>query len=146
MGIITHKKALNLGFSGPMLRGSGVPWDLRLVEKYEIYALTPFIVPYGQQGDCYDRYLIRMEEMRQSILIILDCLNLIPYGDTKVEDSKIITPSRPKIKRDMESLIHHFKLYTEGFSIPKDDTYVSIEAPKGEFGVFLRSDSTNLPF
>jgi NADH dehydrogenase (ubiquinone) Fe-S protein 2 len=146
VGILTKKKALNLGFSGPMLRGSGLPWDLRLIEKYEIYGLTSFIVPYGHQGDCYDRYLIRMEEMRQSIIIIAECLNLIPKGNVKVEDSKIITPSRSKIKKDMESLIHHFKLYTEGFSIPKDDSYISIEAPKGEFGVFLWSDNTNLPF
>jgi len=126
-----------MGFSGPMLRGSGIPWDLRLIEDYEAYSITPIYIPYGENGDCYDRYLLRVEEMRQSIIAIETCLNYIPMGDTKSNDNKIISPSRAKMKNDMESLIHHFKLYTEGFSIPTDDTYISIEAPKGEFGVFL---------
>lgn len=146
IGIVSAKKSINLGFSGPMLRGSGIPWDLRLIEKYEMYSIFPFNIPYGHQGDCYDRYLIWMEEMRQSIVIIQDCLNIVPKGAIKIDDFKIINPSRPRMKKDMEALIHHFKLYTEGFSIPNDDAYVSLEAPKGEFGVFLRSDSTNLPY
>lgn len=146
VGVITHKSALNLGFSGPMLRSCGFPWDLRLIEKYEIYSFLPITIPYGNQGDCYDWYLIRIEEMWQSVSAIFTCLNFTPKGDVKIDDSKVISPSRSKMKKDMESLIHHFKLYTEGFSIPSDDTYVSIEAPKGEFGVFLRSDDTNLPY
>lgn len=145
VGIVSKKNAFDLGFSGPMLRGSGVPWDLRLVEKYEIYSLLPFHIPYGHHGDCYDWYLVRMEEMRQSILLIQECLNNIPIGDTKIDDFKIISSSRARMKKDMESLIHHFKLYTEGFSVPEDEIYISIEAPKGEFGVFLKSDGANLP-
>lgn len=145
VGIVNKFNALNLGFSGPMLRGSGIPWDLRLIEKYEVYSTVPFTVPYGHHGDCYDRYLIRMEEMRQSIILIEEILNYIPVGDIKIDDFKIISPSWAKMKKDMESLIHHFKLYTEGFSVPEDETYVSIEAPKGEFGVFLKSDNSNLP-
>ena len=146
IGVVTHKNAVNMGFSGPMLRGSGVPWDLRLIEKYEIYSFLMVQIPYGTRGDCYDRYLIWMEEMWQSIVAIEGCLNLLPSGDTRANDHKIIISSRAKMKKDMESLIHHFKLYTEGFSVPKDDTYVWIEAPKGELGVFLRSDNTNLPY
>lgn len=145
IGIVSKKNAFDLGFSGPMLRGSGLPWDLRLIEKYEIYSNLCFTVPYGNQGDCYDRYLIRIEEMRQSIVIIEETLNHMPVGDIKIDDFKIISSSRAKMKKDMESLIHHFKLYTEGFSIPNDETYISIEAPKGEFGVFLKSDGNNLP-
>ena len=146
VGIVTHKKALNMGFSGPMLRGSGLAWDLRFIEPYEIYSNLSFQVPYGQNGDCYDRFLIWIEEMRQSCFIIQQCLIKIPTGDTKIDDYKIIAPSRANMKKDMESLIHHFKLYTEGFSIPKDEIYSSVEAPKGEFGVFLWSDNTNLPY
>jgi len=146
VGVVSHKKALSMGFSGPMLRGSGIPWDLRVIENYEIYTIVPFNIPFGQNGDCYDWYLIWMEEMRQSLLAIEVCLNYIPLGDIKTEDAKIISPSWAKMKKDMESLIHHFKLYTEGFAVPADDNYISIEAPKGEFGVFLRSDNTNLPY
>lgn len=146
IGIVNAKKALNLGFSGPMLRGSGLPWDIRSIEPYEVYSDVFFNIPYGLNGDCYDRFLIWIEEMRQSILIIEDCIKYIPIGDVWIDDFKIIAPSRAKMKKDMEALIHHFKLYTEGFSIPKDEIYVSIEAPKGEFGVFLRSDNTNLPY
>jgi NADH:ubiquinone oxidoreductase subunit D len=145
VGVVTQKGALGLGFSGPMLRGSGVPFDLRVIEKYEIYSFLPFSVPYGQKGDCYDRYLLRMEEMWQSILAVDGCLNFLPTGDIRSNDSKFIAPSRTRMKKDMESLIHHFKLYTEGFSIPSDYVYTSIEAPKGEFGVFLRANQTNLP-
>lgn len=146
VGIVTAKKALTYGFSGPMLRGSGLPWDLRVLEPYEIYSEVSFNIPFGLMGDCYDWFLIWIEEMRQSISIIDECLKFIPNGDVWVDDYKIIAPSRSKMKKDMESLIHHFKLYTEGFSIPKDEVYTSIEAPKGEFGVFLRSDNTNLPY
>jgi len=146
IGVVDQHQALSMGFSGPMLRGSGIPWDLRLIEDYEAYSITPIYIPYGENGDCYDRYLLRVEEMRQSIIAIETCLNYIPMGDTKSNDNKIISPSRAKMKNDMESLIHHFKLYTEGFSIPTDDTYISIEAPKGEFGVFLWSDNSNLPY
>lgn len=146
VGIVTSKKALNFGFSGPMIRGSGLPWDIWVFEPYEVYSDLSFMIPFGLNGDCYDWFLIRVEEMRQSIIIVDECLKYIPFGDTWLDDSKIIAPSRSKMKKDMESLIHHFKLYTEGFSIPKDETFVSIEAPKGEFGVFLRSDGTNLPY
>ena len=146
IGVVDYKRALNMGFSGPMLWGSGVPWDLWLVEPYEVYSEITFIVPFGQNGDCYDRYLIRVEEMRQSLFIINEILNKIPYGDVRLNDNKVIPPSRFKMKTDMESLIHHFKLYTEGFTVPKDEVYTAIEAPKGEFGVFLRSDNSNLPY
>jgi NADH dehydrogenase (ubiquinone) Fe-S protein 2 len=144
IGVVPYNKALGMGFSGPMLRGSGVPWDLWLIEKYEVYALTPFQVPYGHFGDCYDWYLIWIEEMWQSILIIVNLLNFIPQGDVRMDDYKIIAPGWAKMKYDMESLIHHFKLYTEGFSIAADDGYISLEAPKGEFGVFIQTDNTNL--
>lgn len=146
VGVVNHKNALDLGFSGPMLRGSGIPWDLRLLENYEIYSLMPIQIPFGHNGDCYDRYLVWIEEMRQSLLTIESCINYLPLGDIKIDDAKLITRSWAKMKTDMESLIHHFKLYTEGFSIPSDDAYISIEAPKGEFGVFLRSDNSNLPY
>ena len=146
VGIVTSKFALDFGFSGPMIRGSGIPWDLWLLEPYEVYTDVFFQIPFGVNGDCYDWFLIWVEEMRQSILIVEDCLQYIPFGDIRVNDYKIIAPSWAKIKKDMESLIHHFKLYTEGFSIPEDEVYMSIEAPKGEFGVFLWSDGTNLPY
>lgn len=146
VGIVTSKKALNYGFSGPMLWGSGLPWDIWALEPYEVYSDVSFMVPFGLNGDCYDWFLIWVEEMRQSITIIDDCLKNIPLGDVWIDDSKIIAPSWSKMKKDMESLIHHFKLYTEGFSIPKDEVFTSIEAPKGEFGVFLWSDNTNLPY
>lgn len=146
VGVVNYKKALSSGFSGPMLWGSGLAWDLRHIEPYEVYSNVSFQIPYGQLGDCYDWFLIRLEEIRQSIAIIQQCLNNLPLGDVWLDDYKVIAPSRSKMKRDMESLIHHFKLYTEGFSIPKDEVYISLEAPKGEFGVFLRSDNTNLPY
>lgn len=146
VGSVSYKSAVNMGFSGPMLWGSGLPWDLWFSEKYENYSFLTFYIPYGHNGDCYDWYLIWMEEMRQSLLLIQESLNLLPLGSIKVEDYKIINPGRANMKKDMEALIHHFKLYTEGFSIPEDDSYISIEAPKGELGVFLRSDNTNLPY
>ena len=129
-----------------MLRGSGVAWDLRKTQPYDVYARMGFQVPVGSRGDCYDRYLIRIEEMRQSLRIILQCLQEMPQGEIKVDDRKITPPSRTHMKTSMESLIHHFKLYTEGFSVPAGETYTAVEAPKGEFGVYLVSNGTNRPY
>jgi NADH dehydrogenase (ubiquinone) Fe-S protein 2 len=129
-----------------MLRGSGVSWDLRQSEPYDVYDKMNFDVPVGTRGDCYDRYLIRIEEMRQSLKIILQCLNEIPDGLVKIDDRKITPPSRSQMKQSMESLIHHFKLYTEGITVPSGETYTAVEAPKGEFGVYLVSDGTNRPY
>ncbi len=146
IGIITADDAIKLGFSGVMLRGSGISWDLRKNTPYEIYDQLDFEVPIGTNGDCYDRYCLRIEEMRQSIYLILQCLNNIPEGNIKSNNKKVISPSRKNIKNSMESLIHHFKYYSEGFSIPKNETYIATEAPKGEFGIFLISDGTNKPY
>lgn len=150
IGIVSYEQALNWGFTGVMLRGSGVNWDLRLIEKYDGYNLFNFFIPIGFVGDCFDRYKIRMEEMRQSSLIISDVINLLINNKDKqqnyVNDNKIVPPTRPWMKFSMESLIHHFKLYSEGFSIQKEDTYAIVEAPKGEFGVFLVSNDTNRPY
>ena len=145
IGVVSAKEALNWSFSGPMLRGSGIKWDLRQNQPYEIYDQLSFDIPVGTNGDCYDRYLIRMEEMRQSVHIIKQCLDTIPKGHVKVDDNKISPPSRTKIKQSMEALIHHFKLYTEGFVIPENEAYVGVEAPKGEFGVYLVTNGTNKP-
>lgn len=145
IGVVSAKDALDWSFSGPMLRGSGIKWDLRQNQPYEVYDQLDFSVPVGTSGDCYDRYLIRMEEMRQSIHIIKQCLDKIPAGHIKVDDNKISPPSRAKMKQSMEALIHHFKLYTEGFSIPTNEAYVGVEAPKGEFGVYLVTNGTNRP-
>ena len=146
IGVVTLSDALKWGFSGPMLRGSGLNWDLRKIDKYEIYDLLNFNIPVGSNGDCYDRFLIRIEEMRQSLSIIYQCLNLIPLGNFKLDNSKLINSSRSLLKNNMESLIHHFKYYSEGYSILKNETYVRVEAPKGEFGVYLLSDGTNKPY
>ena len=146
IGIVTKKEALDWGFSGVLLRGSGIPWDLRKMQPYEIYDETPFDIPVGTHGDCFDRYLIRIQEMRQSLRIINFCISNIPKGLVKVDDKKITPPSRLEMKNSMESLIHHFKYYTQGFDVPAGETYVAIEAPKGEFGVFLKSDGTNKPY
>jgi NADH dehydrogenase (ubiquinone) Fe-S protein 2 len=146
IGVVTAKQALNWGFSGVMLRGSGVCWDLRKSQPYEIYKDINFCIPVGKNGDCYDRYLIRVEEMRQSLNIIEHCLNNIPSGSIKVDDRKIVPPSREYMKNSMESLIHHFKLYTEGFAVPRGEVYTAVEAPKGEFAVYLVSDGTNKPY
>ena len=146
VGVVSAKDALDYGFSGVMLRGSGIPWDLRKTQPYEIYDKIDFEIPQGTNGDCYDRYLIRIEEMRQSISIINQIINTIPKGEIKVDDKKIVNPSRLEIKNSMESLIHHFKYYTDGFSVPSGETYVTIEAPKGEFGVLLVSDGSNKPY
>jgi len=146
IGIVTKKEALDWGFSGVMLRGSGIPWDLRKSQPYEVYDKTPFDIPVGTNGDCFDRYLIRIQEMRQSLRIILFCINNIPEGQIKIDDKKITPPSRFEMKNSMESLIHHFKYYTQGFDVPQGTTYVTVEAPKGEFGVFLKSDGSNRPY
>jgi NADH dehydrogenase (ubiquinone) Fe-S protein 2 len=146
IGVVTYEQALNLGFSGVMLRGSGIPWDIRRIKPYEVYNLFDFDIPTGINGDCFDRYIIRIEEMRQSLFIIQQALHKLPVGHWKVDDKKIIPPSRALIKYNMESLIHHFKLYTEGYSLPKGDTYISTEAPKGEFAVFIASDGSNRPY
>ena len=146
IGVVTYKTALNWGFSGVLLRGSGVNWDLRKNNSYEVYSDIQFNIPVGKNGDCYDRYLIRIAEMRESINIINQCLNKIPSGDYKVNDHKIVSPLRKNVKHSMEALINHFKLHSEGFSVPKGETYTSVEAPKGEFGVYLVSDNTNKPY
>ena len=146
IGIVKAKDALDLGFSGVMLRGSGISWDLRKTQPYEIYDELDFNIPIGTNGDCYDRYLIRIEEMRQSVNIILQTLNKMPKGIIKVDDRKIINPNRVQIKQSMESLIHHFKYYSENINVNSGETFTVIEAPKGEFGVFLVSNGTNKPY
>jgi NADH dehydrogenase (ubiquinone) Fe-S protein 2 len=146
IGVVTEEQAMNWGFSGVMLRGSGIAWDLRKTNPYDVYDRMIFDVPTGTNGDCYDRYLIRIEEMRQSLRIISQCLDQLPEGIIKSDDRKISPPSRSQMKHSMESLIHHFKLHTEGFSVPVGETYTAVEAPKGEFGVYLVSDGTNRPY
>ena len=146
IGVVSAKDAKDWCFSGVMLRGSGVSWDLRKTQPYDVYSSIDFDVPVGTNGDCFDRYLIRIEEMRQSLRIISQCINTIPEGPVKSSDAKIVTPSRSQVKNSMESLIHHFKLHTEGFSVPSGETYSATEAPKGEFGVFLISNGSNKPY
>jgi NADH-quinone oxidoreductase subunit D len=148
IGRVTVEEALAWGFSGPMLRGSGLPWDLRKSQPYDGYEAYDFDVPVGKNGDCYDRYLCRMEEMRQSLRIMTQALDVIARtpGPAKTDDKKITPPSRGDMKRSMEALIHHFKLYTEGYHVPAGETYTAVEAPKGEFGVYLVSDGTNKPY
>ncbi|MGH6941662.1 NADH-quinone oxidoreductase subunit D [Hypericibacter sp.] len=146
IGIVSAAEALDWGFTGPMLRGSGVPWDLRKSQPYMVYDRMKFDVPIGKTGDCYDRYLIRMEEMRQSLRIVKQCCEEMPGGPCTSDDRKITPPKRADMKRSMEALIHHFKLYTEGFHVPPGETYTAVEAPKGEFGVYLVSDGSNKPY
>jgi NADH dehydrogenase (ubiquinone) Fe-S protein 2 len=146
VGVVTQKDAYNWGFSGVMLRGSGVDWDLRKSQPYEVYSDLDFDVPVGVNGDCYDRYLLRVFEMKESLKIIKQCLDKIPAGIVKSDDNKITPPSRIEFKQSMESLIHHFKLYTQGFAVPFNETYTACEAPKGEFGVYLISNNTNRPY
>jgi NADH dehydrogenase (ubiquinone) Fe-S protein 2 len=147
IGIVTAKEAIEWGFTGVMLRGSGVAWDLRKTRSYEIYDELNFKIPTGSKGDCYDRFLIRVQEMRESVKIINQCLNKIPNGGRiKIHNFKIVPPSRAFMKHDMHSLIHHFKLFTEGYSLPKGQSYCAVEAPKGEFGVFLVSSGLNRPY
>ena len=146
IGIVTKKDALDYSFSGVMLRGSGVPWDLRKSQPYECYDQFDFDIPIGKNGDCYDRYLCRIEEMRESVKIINQCLSSMPKGPVKSMDGKITSPPKKEIKDSMEALIHHFKLFTEGYRVDKDEIYTAVEAPKGEFGVYLISDGTSKPY
>ena len=146
IGIVSAKDAVDFGFTGPMLRASGVKWDLRKDETYEIYDKLDFEIPVGKNGDCYDRYFVRVEEMKESLKIIHQCINNIPKGHVMIQNNKITPPKRKLMKTSMESLIHHFKLYTEGYKVPKGETYTSVEAPKGEFGVYLVSDGSNKPY
>ena len=146
IGATSPAEALDWGFTGPMLRASGVTWDLRRNQPYEIYEELEFSVPVGTSGDCYERYLVRMDEMRESVKIIDQCLARMPEGPVKVVDNKISPPTRSEMKNSMEALIHHFKLYTEGYHVPAGEAYAAVEAPKGEFGVYLVSDGSNKPY
>ena len=146
IGIVSSQDAIDFGFTGPMLRASGVKWDLRKEESYEIYDKLDFEIPVGVNGDCYDRYFVRVEEMKESLKIIHQCIDTIPKGIIMIKNNKITPPKRKLMKTSMESLIHHFKLYTEGYKVPKGETYTSVEAPKGEFGVYLVSDGSNKPY
>ncbi len=146
IGVVSLDDALDWGFTGVMLRGSGVAWDLRRAQPYECYSDLEFQVPIGKNGDCYDRYLCRVEEMRQSTLIMKQCIERLPDGPVSSNDGKIVPPKRSEMKRSMEALIHHFKLYTEGYHVPEGEVYAAVEAPKGEFGVYLVSDGTNKPY
>jgi NADH-quinone oxidoreductase subunit D len=150
IGVISLEDAWKWGFSGVMVRGSGAAWDLRKAQPYECYAELDFDIPVGKNGDCFDRYLIRMEEMRQSIRIMKQVIALLnaPEGKGPVssDDGKVVPPSRGEMKRSMEALIHHFKLYTEGYHVPAGEVYAAVEAPKGEFGVYLIADGTNKPY
>ena len=146
IGVVKKQEALDHSFSGVMLRGSGVPWDLRRSQPYECYNEFDFKIPIGINGDCYDRYLCRIEEMRESVKIIKDCIKKMPSGPVKSVDGKISPPKKENLKQSMESLIHHFKLFSEGFRVPEGEVYTAVEAPKGEFGVYLISDGSNKPY
>src|SRR4029079_18557454 len=148
IGVVTPERALQLGFTGPMLRGSGLAWDLRKKQPYAVYDRVEFNVPVGVNGDCYDRYLCRVAELRQSNRIIRQCVEWlrVNHGPVTLDDHKVTPPRRGEMKDDMESLIHHFKLFTEGYCVPEGETYAAVEAPKGEFGVLLISDGANKPY
>jgi NADH-quinone oxidoreductase subunit D len=148
IGVVTQERALNLGFTGPMLRGSGVAWDLRKQQPYDVYAKMDFDVPIGKTGDCYDRYLVRVEEMRQSNRIIKQCVDWLRVnpGPVITDNHKVAAPSREAMKSNMEELIHHFKLFTEGFHVPEGEAYAAVEHPKGEFGIYIVSDGANKPY
>ncbi len=146
IGVVSAEQAMDWGFSGPMLRGSGVAWDLRKAQPYDVYDRMEFDIPIGKHGDSYDRYVLRMEEMHQSLRIMRQCLDDMPEGPIKTDDRKIAPPPRAEMNRSMEALIHHFKLYTEGYRVPAGETYTAVEAPKGEFGVYLVSDGGNKPY
>ena len=146
IGIVSKQDALDYSFSGVMLRGSGIPWDLRKSQSYECYDQLDFKIPIGKNGDCYDRYLCRIEEMKESVNIINQCLVKMPTGPIKSLDGKISPPPKKELKESMEALIHHFKLFTEGYRVKKDEIYVAVEAPKGEFGVYLISDGSSKPY
>jgi NADH-quinone oxidoreductase subunit D len=148
IGVVTPERAMQLGFSGPMLRGSGVEWDLRKKQPYEVYDKVDFDIPVGVNGDCYDRYLVRVEELRQSNRIIRQCVDWLREnpGPVMIDDHKVVAPTRVEMKDDMESLIHHFKLFTEGYCVPEGEAYAAVEHPKGEFGVYVISDGANKPY
>ncbi|MGE5503769.1 MAG: NADH-quinone oxidoreductase subunit D [Actinomycetota bacterium] len=146
IGIVTPEQALDWGFTGPNLRACGIAWDLRKSQPYEAYDQVDFDIPIGKHGDCYDRYLIRVVEMRESVRIMKQCIEKMPGGPVKVDDRKIAPPPRAEMKKSMEALIHHFKLFTEGFHVPAGEVYAAVEAPKGEFAVYLISDGTNKPY
>ncbi len=146
IGVVSPEEALDWGFTGPMIRGSGIAWDLRKSQPYEVYDQMEFDIPVGKNGDSYDRYLIRVEEMRQSIRIIKQCLARIPEGPVSTADHKICPPKRADMKSSMEAMIHHFKLYTEGYHVPAGEFYGCVEAPKGEFGVYIIADGSNKPY
>ncbi len=148
IGVVTPERALQLGFTGPMLRGSGVEWDLRKKQPYEVYDQLDFDIPVGASGDCYDRYLVRMEEMLQSNRIVRQCIDWLREnpGPVIIDDHKIVPPRREEMKADMEALIHHFKLFTEGYCLPEGEAYAAVEHPKGEFGAYIISDGANKPY
>ncbi|MEJ2395164.1 MAG: NADH-quinone oxidoreductase subunit D, partial [Candidatus Thiodiazotropha sp.] len=148
IGVVSPERAMQLGFTGPMLRGSGIAWDLRKKQSYAAYDKVEFDIPVGTNGDCYDRYLVRMEEMRQSNRIVKQCIEWLRNnpGPVILDEHKVAVPSRTEMKDDMESLIHHFKLFTEGFCTPKGEAYAAVEAPKGEFGCYIISDGANKPY
>ena len=148
IGVVDPERAIALGMTGPMLRGSGVEWDLRKKQPYEVYHLLDFDIPIGKEGDCYDRYLVRIEEMRESNKIIRQCIDWLRKnpGEVITKDTKVAPPKREDMKEDMEAMIHHFKLFTEGFHLPKGEAYAAVEHPKGEFGTYIISDGANKPY
>ncbi len=146
IAVVSKDDAIRWGFSGPMIRAAGIPWDIRKSQPYDVYDRMEFDVPVGTKGDCYDRFMVRVEEVRQSIRIMKQCLRDMPEGPVLTEDRKVAPPKRADMKQSMEALIHHFKLYTEGFKVPEGSVYVATESPKGEFGVYLVSDGTNKPY
>jgi NADH-quinone oxidoreductase subunit D len=146
IAIVSREDAIKWGFSGPMIRGAGLPWDLRKSQPYDVYDRMEFDIPVGTRGDCYDRFMVRVEEVYQSARIMRQCLNEMPAGPIASLDRKVVPPKRAEMKQSMEALIHHFKLYTEGFHVPAGEVYVATESPKGEFGVYLVSDGTNKPY
>ena len=146
IGVIKPEQAFDWGFTGPNLRATGVAWDLRKAQPYDGYETFDFDIPIGKHGDCYDRYLVRVYEMRESLKIMRQCIETMPGGPVRVDDRKVSPPTRDEMKHSMEALIHHFKLYTEGYHVPAGETYTAVEAPKGEFGVYLVSDGTNQPY
>ena len=146
IGVVSKQDCYDWGFSGVMVRGSGIPWDLRRNQPYSVYSELDFKIPLGKNGDCYDRYLCRVDEMYESVKIMRQCLEMMPEGPVMTEDNKVVPPRRSEMKQSMEALIHHFKLYTEGFHVPAGEVYTCVEAPKGEFGVYLVSDGSNKPY
>jgi NADH-quinone oxidoreductase subunit D len=148
VGVVTPERALSMGFTGPMLRGSGIAWDLRKKQPYEVYDRLDFDIPVGKNGDCYDRYLVRVEEMRQSNKIIKQCIDWLRVnpGPVMSDNHKVTPPKRVDMKTNMEELIHHFKLFTEGMHVPEGESYAAVEHPKGEFGIYLVADGANKPY